>query len=101
MIDVTLDGRTAVVICMALDCLADDLERTITFAPHDADEMDSEIMHAARTLRNELSDAFLQVITERLKDTDLPPEVADAMRSIIEHIPDNKGNDDTGTAGYL
>lgn len=98
MIDVTLDGRTAVVICMALDCLADDLERTIMFAPHDADEMDGEIMQAARILRNQLSDAFLQAITERLKDTDLPPEVAEAMRSIIEDTPDRG---DYGTPGYL
>lgn len=101
MIDVTLDGRTAVVICLALDCLADDLERTMTFAPHDSDEIDGEIMRAARHLRKELSDAFLEVITERLKDTDLPPEIADAMRSIIDDIPGNNGNDETGTAGYL
>ena len=98
MIEVTFDEKSVMVICLALDCLADDLERTLTFAPHDADPVDEEIMQGARILREQLTNAFLNDIHERLNSSAAPPEVINALRDILNQINDN---DDTGSAGYL
>lgn len=103
MIEATLDEKSVVVMCLALDCLADDLERTLTFAPHDADPVDEEIMRGARILRDQLTNAFLHDIHERLNDSAAPPEVIDALRNILNQIDVDTTNDrnDEGTAGYL
>jgi hypothetical protein len=103
MIEATFDEKSVVVMCLALDCLADDLERTLTFAPHDADPVDEEIMQGARILRDQLTNAFMKDIAERLNHSDAPPEVIQALGNILDQIngTDRNRNDDTGSAGYL
>jgi hypothetical protein len=103
MIEATLDEKSVVVMCLALDCLADDLERTLTFAPHDADPVDEEIMRGARILRDQLTSAFMMDIHERLNDSSAPPEILDTLRKILNEMDIDTTNDrnDEGTKGYL